>query len=69
MNEKLRKFDITTPPVLSHPSVKERESLTQHIHVWKVGDRYYKLGSSILWRFKVLVGDRTLEFKTNRGTS
>ncbi len=49
--KKIRHYDT---PVLSHPSVKERENLTQHIHVWKVGDRYYKLahqyyGDSRYW--------------------
>ena len=43
-----------TTPVLSHPTVEERSKYTQELHVWSVGDRYYKLahkhyGDSKYW--------------------
>ena len=41
-------------PRLSHPTVEERAALTEKVHVWAVGDRYYKLahkyyGDSRYW--------------------
>ncbi len=43
-----------TTPRLAHPTVQERESLTETVHVWSTGDRFYKLahkyyGDSRYW--------------------
>ena len=43
-----------TTPRLSHPTLEEREELTEHVHVWSTGDRFYKLahkhyGDSRYW--------------------
>jgi hypothetical protein len=41
-------------PILRHPTMKNKTSLTRIGHIWKVGDRYYKLaykhyGDPELW--------------------
>ena len=43
-----------TTPHLAHPTVEERESMTERVHTWTQGDRYYKLahkyyGDSRYW--------------------
>lgn len=43
-----------TTPRLSHPTVEERARMTEKVHVWTVGDKYYKLahqyyGDSRYW--------------------
>jgi hypothetical protein len=41
-------------PRLNHPTTAQRETMTKHIHVWRDGDRFYKLadhhyGDSRYW--------------------
>tara|TARA_B100000214_G_C23663162_1_gene488414 strand:+ start:30 stop:374 length:345 start_codon:yes stop_codon:yes gene_type:complete len=41
-------------PKLNHPTTKQREGMTKHVHIWKEGDRFYKLahehyGDSRYW--------------------
>ena len=43
-----------TTPILSHPTPKQRASLQNIPHIWKLGDRFYKLahehyGDSNYW--------------------
>tara|TARA_B100000941_G_C28201218_1_gene396937 strand:+ start:281 stop:628 length:348 start_codon:yes stop_codon:yes gene_type:complete len=43
-----------TTPKINHPTSKQREQMTQHVHIWKEGDRFYKLayehyGDSRYW--------------------
>ena len=43
-----------TTPKLAHPTDEERENMTTTVHVWAVGDRFYKLahkyyGDSRYW--------------------
>tara|TARA_R100000152_G_C6664583_1_gene102581 strand:- start:287 stop:634 length:348 start_codon:yes stop_codon:yes gene_type:complete len=50
----VKKVDHYATPQLNHPTKKQREDFTKHIHVWKVGDRFYKLahryyGDSKYW--------------------
>lgn len=32
-----------TTPKLSHPTIEQREKYTKSVHIWKEGDRFYKL--------------------------
>ena len=41
-------------PEMTYPNIRQKASLTRHRHIWKLGDRYYKLasqyyGSADLW--------------------
>ena len=43
-----------TTPRLAHPTLEEREGMTEHVHIWTTGDRFYKLahkhyGDSRYW--------------------
>ena len=59
-------------PVLSHPTVEQRREMTEKIHVWTVGDRYYKLahtyyGDSTKWWLVALFNQKPTEFHLNAG--
>ena len=41
----LSHIDHYKTPRLRHPTVSERQNLTRIRHVWKLGDRYWKLAS------------------------
>ena len=50
----VKKIKHHTTPQLSHPTPEERRDMTERVHVWKQGDRYYKLahqyyGDSRYW--------------------
>lgn len=53
-NRDVKHIKHHTTPRLAHPTVHERENMTEQIHVWTVGDKYYKLahkyyGDSRYW--------------------
>ena len=50
----VKQIKYFTTPKMAHPTPQERESMTETIHVWSTGDRYYKLahkhyGDSRCW--------------------
>ena len=44
-NKKLRFIEHFSTPNMSHPSVEQASSIKTVSHVWKTGDRYYKLAN------------------------
>jgi nucleoid-associated protein YgaU len=59
-------------PRLFSPSVGQRASLTRVRHIWKVGDRYYKLaikyyGGAQYWWLIALYNKRPTEANINIG--
>ena len=59
-------------PTLRHPTVSEMARLTRQQHVWKLGDRYYKLahkhyGNSKYWWIIAWFNKRPTESHLNLG--
>ena len=50
----VKKINHYATPKLNHPTDEQREKMTKHVHIWKEGDRFYKLahnhyGDSRYW--------------------
>jgi len=39
----VRKIKHFATPKMNHPTAQQREEFTKHVHIWKDGDRFYKL--------------------------
>ena len=50
----LKRIEHHITPKLNHPTIEQREDMAQKIHIWREGDRFYKLahehyGDSRYW--------------------
>ena len=70
----VKKIKHHTTPQLSHPTPEERRDMTERVHVWKQGDRYYKLahqyyGDSRYWWVIAWWNGRPTEASIQNGTA